>query len=207
MKKILVLLSVILAFSFIGWCVDHHRWAVKIKPNRTTNSRSLKLTDVTNLSDPPGVTFNDSRYESELIPEFHNALGLKEGDLIKIKGYMHLVAFERNDDDYHIQISNKKESGDSCLIVEVPHPKSVEDSALKVKYEKIRAFIRSRILHGREPGTNGNVIGGRAYVYVTGQLFFDASHSHNQIRGKKGMRSYSLWEIHPIIAMNFAVRP
>lgn len=117
------------------------------------------------------------------------------------------MAFEANDDEYHIQLSGSKESGDNCLIVEVPDSKNTDDEALKAKYEAVRTFIRERILHGRKPGSGGNIIGGRAYVSVTGQLFFDASHTHNQVRGKKGMRSNSLWEIHPIIDMKFAPKP
>jgi hypothetical protein len=207
MKKYLLLFIALFILSFIGLSVDHHRWPIKVTPHKMTNARSLKLRDVISLPDPPGVKMNDKRYEEKLIPAFANTLNVKEGDLIKVKGYLQLVAYEKNDDDYHIQISGDKTTGDSCLIVEVPDPKNVESDTLKKEYEKIRSFIREKILHGKDPGTAGNLIGGRAYVYVTGQLFFDASHTHNQVRGKRGLRSYSLWEIHPIIDMNFAVKP
>jgi hypothetical protein len=170
----------------------------------STGARLMKLSDIIELSDPPGIKMNDSRYEDKIIPAFANKSNLKEGDLVKVKGYLHLVAYETNDDEYHIQISGSKSDGNNCLIVEVPDPKNVDDKILKGKYEDVRTFIREKILKGKAPGTSGNVIGGTAFVYVTGQLFFDFSHTHNQVRGKKGMRSNSLWEIHPIIAMNFA---
>lgn len=207
MRKLLFILCFLLAASFIAWCVDHHRWPLKTVPAKKTHARTENLNDVITMPDPPGVTMNDSRYESTLIPAFTNTLNLKEGDLVKVEGYMHLIAFEANDDEYHIQISGSQTSGNNCLIVEVPDPKNVTDQTLKDKYEKVRTFIRDNILNGKEPGSGGNVIGGRAYVYVKGQLFFDASHTHNQVRGKKGMHSNTLWEIHPIIDMNFAPKP
>jgi hypothetical protein len=207
MKKFLLFFVTLLVVSLISWSVDHHRWPIKTTPHKKTGPLTVELSDLINMPDPPGVTMNDSRYETALIPAFTNPLGIKEGDLVKTEGYMYLVALETNDDEYHIQISGSKTSGDNCFIVEVPDPKNTNDQTLKTKYEKVRTFIRDKILHGSTPGTGGNLIGGRAYIYVKGQLFFDASHTHNQIRGKKGMRSNSLWEIHPIIDMNFAPKP
>lgn len=207
MKKYLLIIAVFFTLSLIGLAVDHHRWPIKTIPSKRSNPRHLELDDIIKLSDPPGVQFNDSRYEKKLIPIFSNSLKVKEGDLVRVEGYFQLVALEKDDDEYHIQISGKRTSGDNCLIVEVPDPKNVEDESLKKKYEKVRTFIREKILKGKNPGTGGNLIEGRAYVYITGQLFFDAAHSHNQIRGKKEMRSYTLWEIHPIVDMNFAPKP
>jgi hypothetical protein len=207
MKKFLLFFAALLVVSLIGWSVDHHRWLIKTTPHKKTGPHTVALNDLINMPDPPGVTMNDSRYETALIPSFTNPLDLKEGDLVKTEGYMHLVALETNDGEYHIQISGSKTSGDNCFIVEVADPENTDDAALKTKYEKVRAFIRDKILHGNSPATGGNLIGGRAYVYVKGQLFFDASHTHNQVRGKKGMRSNSLWEIHPITDMNFAANP
>jgi hypothetical protein len=205
MKKLLFISF--LTLSFIALAVDHHRWNIKTTPHKKTGATTLKLDDIINLEDPPGVTMNDQRYEDKLIPAFTNSKHLKEGDLVKVKGYMWLVAHETNDDEYHIQISGSKTSGDNCLIVEVPDPKNVDDATLKAKYQKVRDFIKDKIMNGNEPGTSGNVIGGRAYVNVTGQLFYDDAHNHNQTRGKKGMRSNTLWEIHPITDMSFAPKP
>jgi hypothetical protein len=207
LKRSAWIIVILLAVSLGAWAVDHHRWPIKTVPHRKTNATPVPLSALINLADPPGVTMNDKRYETKLIPPFGNSLDLKEGDLVRTEGYLHLVAFEENDDEFHIQISGSKTSGNNCLIVEVPDPKNVDDETLKERYAKVRAFIRNKILNGQEPGTGGNVIGGRAYVYVVGQLFYDASHTHNQVRGKKGMRSNSLWEIHPIVAMDFAKKP
>lgn len=209
MRKSLVNALLLIALICMGsWApADHHRWPIKTHPLHRTNPNKQKLLDIVNLGDPPGVTMNDSRYENEIIPAFPNSLHLKEGDYVRIEGYMHLVAYEDNDDEYHIQLSGTKESGNNCLIVEVPHPKNVDDAGLKANYEAVRSFVREKILNGNEPSKGGNVIGGRAYVYVIGQLFYDDSHTHNQVRGKKGMRSNTLWEVHPIVKMGFAPLP
>jgi hypothetical protein len=206
MKKLLLSFNFILALSFIAFSVDHHRWPIKTTPAHRTNARIVPLFDIISMPDPPGVTMNDARYEDSLIPLFSNPINLKEGDLVKTEGYLWLVAYEDNDGEYHIQVSGNDSTGNNCLIVEVPDPVNTNDAALKTKYEKVRTFIKDKVLHGIVPGKSGNLIGGRAYVYVKGQLFFDASHTHNQMRGKKGMRSNSLWEIHPIVEMDFTAK-
>jgi hypothetical protein len=207
MKKLLLSFFLVFAISLAGLCVDHHRWPIKTTPAHRINAKKVTLDELIHLEDPAGVTMNDSRYENALIPAFTNPLNVKEGDLVRTEGYMWLVVLEDNDDEYHIQLSGSDTTGNNCFIVEVPDPANTDDAALKKKYEKVRTFIHDSILHGNTPGKSGNMIGGRAYVYVKGQLFYDASHTHNQVRGKKGMRSTSLWEIHPIIAMDFAVKP
>jgi len=147
MKKYLLVFAILFTVSLLCYAVDHHRWPIKTQPGQKTKPRTLNLSDVITLPDPPGVTMNDKRYEEKRIPAFTNPKNVKEGDLVKVEGYMHLVAFEGNDDEYHIQISGSKTSGDDCLIVEVPDPKNVDDAALKAKYEKVRSFIREKILH------------------------------------------------------------
>jgi hypothetical protein len=202
-KKLLLSHTLLLALTLLSYSTDHHRWSIKCKPHKTTGAHSYKLGDIIKMPNPAELRMNDARYEKELIPAFSNALHLKEGDLIKVTGYMHLVALEANDDEYHVQLSTSETSGDNCFIVEVPDPKNVDDAGLKAQYTKVRSFIRNKILSGREPGHGGNVIGGRAYVTVTGQLFYDDAHNLKQVRGKKGMRSHCLWEIHPVIDMGF----
>jgi hypothetical protein len=41
-------------------------------------------------------------------------------------------------------------------------------------------------------------------VSVTGQLFYDDAHLQGELRGKKGMSSHTLWELHPITAFTIA---
>ena len=207
MKKILIPLLLLAAGLFISAAVHHHRWSIKTKPHTLEHPRNISLADLIDMTDPPDVSMNDKRYEETLIPHFENKNKLNEGDLVTTNGYIHLVAYEDNDQEFHIQISESPTNGDNCFIVEVPDPANVDDAKLKQKYEAVRNFIKEKILFGKEPNKSGNVISGQPFVSVTGQLFFDDAHTHNQIRGKKGMHSNSLWEIHPIVDMAFAHKP
>src|SRR5262249_2431276 len=155
--------------------------------------------DLVSLEDAPGVTRNDHRYQSELIPHFENAEDVNEGDIVQTTGWIHLVAGE-SDGDFHIQVSDSKSSGNRCLIVEVPKddPAFVSDPQLRSRCAKVRQFILDKVLLGKTPSESGTVIKEPVFVKVTGQLFFDDSHVGDKPRGKKGMKAVTLWELHPI---------
>jgi len=40
----------------------------------------------------------------------------------------------------------------------------------------VRAFIRDKLVKGKEPSTSGSVMQRQVYVTITGQLFYDDSH-------------------------------
>lgn len=146
---------------------------------------------------------------------------MKGGAIITTTAWLHLVALERasnthRDGDYHIQLRRDSTWGDSCFIVEVPFPQFVDDPALRDSCDKVRAFVREKLLKGKKPGTGGNIMQHHVRVKVRGQLFFDATHLKNdgtvEPRGKKGnaqtpMHSYTAWELHPIISVSFAKKP
>lgn len=210
------LLSLLLAVVSYAACngPGKARWSIKTSVPENTNldkSTFFRLEKLLALEAPPDVTKNDKRYDSAIIPVFHNSLNLKEGDIVSTSGWLHLVATEDNDCDYHIQISNDPNDGNNCLIVEVPKDdeafvtsKEIRDSA-----KKVREFIRSKLLKGKEPG-GGNVMDHPPYVKVTGQLFYDDAHVGDRPRGKKDrkhnkvMHAATLWEIHPVTAIEFA---
>ena len=171
--------------------------------------KDVDLGDLLDLPDPPGVTKNDADYQENLIPAFSNAAGLEEGDIVAVEGWLHLVAKEPNDCEYHIQISGSRTNGDHCLIVEVPleHKVSVPSATLRSRVKIVRSFVRTKLLKGKEPGSGGNIMQRPPYVRIVGQLFFDDYHIGDQPRGKKGMKAATLWEIHPIAAMEFAPKP
>ena len=138
--------------------------------------------------------------------------GFKEGDIITITGWLLLVALEddskkHRDGDFHIQIRNSPSWGDTCLIVEIPDSDFVSDPDLKQKCAQTREFVVSRLLNGQQPTTTGNKMTHPVFVTITGQLFFDGEHMNGPARGKKGMHSYTCWELHPVIDMNFAPKP
>lgn len=116
-------------------------------------------------------------------------------------------ATDHTDGDYHIQIRNSPVWGDSCLIVEIPYPEFVKDPVLRAKCKKARDFVKTELLNGKEPGTSGNIMQHEVYVQVTGQLYFDLPHVKGRPRGKRGMKSYTAWELHPVTEMKFAVKP
>lgn len=184
------------------------RWPIKTSlanNPRTKNSTLDKLLGLPN----PVATVKEAP-ESSRIPKMVS--GLKEGDIVTIKGWLLLVALEddakkHRDGDYHIQIRPTGDWADSCLVVEIPFPDFIDDPGLKAKCSQARQFVKSKLLRNQEPGTAGNKMTHPVYVTITGQLFFDATHLKGKPRGKRGMHSYTCWELHPVTSMAFAPKP
>lgn len=189
------------------------RWAVKTSLPSHPKKKKATIDKLLALPDPIAS-------EREALDETRitkAADDLKEGNLITTKAWLHLVALERDskkhrDGDYHIQLRNSAQWGDSCFVVEIPDPDFIDDPVLRDKCAEAREFVRTRLLKNKEPGTGGNIMKHEVYVTVTGQLFFDASHLTGNPRGKKGkmkkpMHSYTCWELHPVTHMAFAPKP
>jgi hypothetical protein len=186
------------------------RWAIKTSFVAHPEQQKISIEELLALPNP--VDREESKYDTARIPFTVGSRGLKEGMLVTTTAWLHLVALEddsRNhrDGDYHVQIRSSAEWSDSCLVTEVPFPEFVRDSALAQKCEIVRRFIKDNLLRGREPGTRGNKLEHAVYVTITGQLFFDLPHVKGNPRGKRGMKSYTPWEIHPIIGISFAPVP
>lgn len=190
------------------------RWKIKtsLKTNAEHKTSTLKklLALANPFTDADNITCQDSKYDTERFKK--EVSGFKEGDIVTVKGWIHLVALENDskyhrDGDYHIQMRTSKQWGDTCFIVEIPMGEFASNESLKNKFEASRKFVRDRLLKGNEPGTNGNKMQHEVYVTVTGQLFFDLIHSCGNPRGKKGMKSYSCWELHPVTDIAFAIKP
>jgi hypothetical protein len=188
------------------------RWSIKTSLLQKSKKKTLTINQLLNLKDPI-KKYNSKAYDIARIPTKVD-FGLKEGDIITVTGWLHLVALENDakhhrDGDYHIQIRNSSVWADSCLIVEVPNPapQFVKDTVLSNACAKVRDLIRIKMLKGKEPGTAGNKMTHPCHVTITGQLFFDAVHLgaslNGTYRGKKGMKSYTCWEIHPITSIKF----
>lgn len=194
------------------------RWPVKTSlaaPAAQNRGKSIKLTDLLAVAQPSGVRHDDPRYSDARIPAFSNSLGVKEGDLITTTGWLYLVALESDDCDYHIQISpesrtttSKPTAEDNCIIVEAPRQDFVDDANLKQQVTAIRSYIQSKIMHGtNEPANAGSVMVHQVCVQVTGALFYDDAHigkNGPELRGKRGMQSKTLWELHPITSFQIA---
>jgi hypothetical protein len=189
------------------------RWPIKVsvvEGAKLQNPKSVGLNALLALEDPPSVKHNDLRFQDARIEPFSNSLNVNEGDILQTTGWLYLVATEP-DCDYHIQISNqprtttdKPKPQDDCVVVEAPKPEFVDNAELKQNLSAVRDFIRSTILKGKEPSTTASVMVHPVCVRVTGQLFYDDAHlgvsGEHELRGKKGMHSNTLWELHPITA-------
>jgi len=178
------------------------RWPIKVTAHHLNETPTdIPFDSIVALPDPDGVKKDDARYQDSFIPSFQNSFHLREGDIVRVSGWLHLVAFE-TDGDYHIQISNSESSGDHCLIVEVPYPSYVKSAKkLKKLCATVRASIKKDILKNKEPSTSGTVLKKAVHVTVTGQLFYDDAHVGTPPRGKKGMKAATLWELHPVTAI------
>jgi hypothetical protein len=183
------------------------RWPIKTSLSAqadVTHPKVVGFIDLLGLEDAPGVTKNDARFQSALIPGFDNPLKLKEGDIVSVSGWLHLVAGE-SDGDFHIQMSGSQSSGNRCLIVESPKPDPafVSDPTVTALSTKVRKFIMDKVLLGQTPSSSGTVVE-PVYVTVSGQLFYDDSHVGDAPRGKKGMKAATLWELHPLTDIKLA---
>jgi hypothetical protein len=174
--------------------------------------QAIALDKLLALAAPPGVKEDDPRYQDSRIPKFDNSLGVKEGDLVTTAGWLYLVATEKDDCDYRIQVSlqartttNKPQESDDCIIVEAPRPDFVTASDLSTNVGQVRDYIKTKLLAGNEPSNTGSVMQHAVCVSVTGQLFYDEAHEQGEFRGNKGMSSHTFWELHPVAA--FTITP
>ena len=186
------------------------RWTIKTSLPEHSKKRNVPLSELLVLPNP--IETEDAKFETARIPRTVGARSLKEGDIITTKGWVHLVAIEddsktHRDGDYHVQIRTSAEWADTCLVIEIPYSHFVSDKALAKKCDAARQFVREKLLNGNEPGSRGNKLQHAAYVTVKGQLFFDAPHLNGRPRGKRDMKSYTPWEIHPVISVEFAKPP
>ena len=155
-----------------------------------------------------------SEFESALFPKTPGAR-FADGDLVRTRGYVRVVAGEP-DGDYHLQITEKPDNFDNCLVVEVPKddPEFVKDAHVSAAVKAVRDFVVTQLKTG-DPTGRIVVIASAVYVEITGQLFFDAEHqaamASGVYRGKsingKQLPSKTSWEIHPITRMAFAPKP
>ena len=189
-----VLASIVLPQALHAACTEpgKERWAIKssVPAGALTKSPThVDLSDLIALADAQGVGHNDARYGTARIPGPANAAGLTEGQMIATDDWLHLVALEGNDCEYHIQLSGSPTDGNHCLIVEIAKDDATSimtDAALRAKAGGVRGFVRTKRLKGKEPSGTGNVMQHQVYVRVVGQLFFDDAHVGDPPRGKKG---------------------
>jgi hypothetical protein len=186
------------------------RWAIKTSLPAHSKKRTVPLSELLALPNP--ISKESTDYDTTRIPYTVGTRSLKEGDIITTKGWIHLVALEddgrtHRDGDYHIQIRTSEEWADTCLVIEIPYSPFVPDSNLATICGSARQFIKTNLLNNKEPGARGNKLDHAVFVTIKGQLFFDAPHLKGNPRGRRGMKSYTPWEIHPVTSLEFARKP
>lgn len=172
-----------------------------------TSVRSLTFADITSLPDPPGVVKNDPRYENARIPAFSNSFGVKEGDVVKVAGYLHTVTL-MGDGDYNLKFSAKPDSTDNYIVSEIPDDDDVTDRKVRGMVVAAREYVKSQFLGGKDASRQGTVLQDAPYVEITGQLYFGDSHAGEPITpDKQGLHRASNWQIHPGIGVMLTAKP
>lgn len=191
------------------------RWPIKITAPADAKQQTMTLADALNLSRLEDVKKDDPRYADKRITDQK----VNEDTMVTTSGWLYLVAFEKDDCDFHIQISPTKLTsasspadvkGADSMIVEVPS--GLYATTISGQVEGVRQLVIDKLLHGKAPTIGSvHVMQSPVYVRVTGALFYDDAHEYmangSTGRGKKGLESKTLWELHPVTAMAFATPP
>ena len=189
------------------------RWPIKTTVPADAKNQTMSLADALNLQRLTDVKKDDPRYKTERIMD----QPVKENTLVTISGWLYLVAFESDDCDFHIQISpqprtttNPPTKDDNSMIVEVPSGQYA--TTISNQVEGVRQWVIDNLLAHTAPKLDSiHVMSHPVYVTVTGALFYDDAHEYmadgGTGRGKKGMESKTLWELHPVTSLAFAPPP
>lgn len=171
-----------------------------------TRAKTLSISDLVSLPEPPGVQKNDPRYEKMRIPAFTNPLGVKEGDIVKVSGWVHLVRL-MGDGDYNLRFSPSADSADRYIVAEIPDQDDVPQQ-FRPTIKAARDFVQSKLLGAKAPSRQGTTLPNPAYVEITGQLFFnDVNVGNPPAPDAQGTKRGSNWEIHPGLALALSPNP
>jgi hypothetical protein len=131
-----------------------------------------------------------------------------EGQILRTRGWLRLVATEDNDCEYHMQLTLSRTST-SSLIVEVANDDaaSIHSTFVRARAKEVRAWVRDELFAGNPPPESGRVLSPPVFVDVVGQLFFDSAHGERDARGKAGMPAATRWELHPVLKISRATPP
>jgi hypothetical protein len=167
------------------------------------NAKLLTFADFISIPEPPGVVKNDPRYDKQRIPAFSNPQGVKEGDVVSVKGYIHVVTL-MGDGDYNIRLTAAPDSSDNYIVSEIPDDDDVADKTLRPMVIAARNFIKSHMLQGSDPSRQGTNVTAPAYIELTGQLYFSDNHVGDApAADKQGTHRATSWQIHPGLAIAF----
>ncbi len=169
--------------------------------------RVLTFAEFASIPVPPGVTKNDPRYEKQRIPAFDNPLGVKEGDVVKVRGYLQVVTL-MGDGDYNFHFTATT-SPDRYAVVEIPDDDDIADRKLRPLVENARDALKKQALSGKDPArTPGTSMTTPLYIEITGQLYFSDTHVGDQpAPDRQGFYRATDWQIHPGLMISFPTPP
>ena len=188
------------------------RWDIKTSLPTGASTWAFKYVDLATLlaiKPPPGAKGHSRKMDHARYLAAANASGLVEGDIISTTGWIHLIAAEP-DGDYHIQIAESDKSMARCFIVEAPRPakKFVKDDRVLQATASVRQALLDKALDGKELKYGGTrIITPPVFAKISGQFFYDDWHIGDRPRGKKGCKSPTVAEIHPITYVDFPWSP
>ena len=170
------------------------------------------------LKVPDHALLVSTKEQAQDKPMYDAGGGYREGDIVRLSAYVHLVALEAKksestgldeDGDYHIQVTGSYKNGTDNIIVEVPFRDFVSDAALRSKLGPLRKNLRTNLGKNKEFSKKGNCMEHPPRMAITGQLFIDSHHAISNPddpsggRGKRKQPAATVWEIHPVFAMDF----
>jgi hypothetical protein len=174
------------------------RWAVRtsiLSIEKLTMPKKVAMQEVMALPSPEGIVQRDPRYENQRIPASPNSLGVAEGDILMIDGWVKRTVQEASG-DWLIEISPTSGLKGS-LIVKVPPASCVNSPDLRQAVQGVRDTINA------EQGRLGAIA---QPVRITGQLFFNTAHLSD--RSSQGAPPRVPWELNPVVEITFEkVRP
>jgi hypothetical protein len=187
------------------------RWGAKSnvpKASSVARAKRVALKDLMALDDPDPPPKHSQPATGLITGVAANGLRVHEGQILRTRGWLRLVATEDNDCEYHMQLTRTRTS-DSSFIVEVAKDDaaSIRSTFVRGKAKAVRTWIRDTLFNGDEPPEKGRVLPTPVYVEVAGQLFFDSAHAKKDKRGKEGMPATTRWELHPVLSIARATPP
>ncbi|MGB6844134.1 MAG: hypothetical protein WBE09_04505 [Candidatus Acidiferrales bacterium] len=162
--------------------------------------RVLTFAEFTAIPEPPGVSKKDPRYESARIPAFPNSLGVQEGDVVRLRGWLWAVTL-MGDGDLNIRLTGSAASPNRYAVGEIPDDDDVSDSRLGSMVRAARAALKADALSGHAPSRAGTILAAPIYVEVSGQLYFNDTHVGDARKpDKQGTTRATDWQIHPVLS-------
>jgi hypothetical protein len=198
-RSVLLLIAIFVsAAGFSGKPKTHERWGIKTSYAQPTNNpQTIDIKVLMRLKAPvKSLHLDVHNFYDKFIPGTYS--GFKEGAFVKTTGWLHLAAYSTDDDDYHLQINDSKTNLKTCAIIEIPDPVNTHDASVKEHWKQGREFVDSVLGVKSPPKEPKHLLSKPVQVEVTGQLFYDLSHTNPGSRGKAKMKATSSWEIHPV---------